>query len=419
MGTNWFAAIVRGGRSAVTAALVLFAAAAYAQAPPVFVTPQSDPVPIFVPPAAEPVNQLPVLSPAPVDLTPVTFQAPEAMPLPIGSPMTVLPAPTQLQSYGGSYYGKTSMRDVFVGTLAAAAQATGTKLIMDLTQAVAGGLTNWFSSRLDAKARAAQQAAAGAMAAPGSGAPPVLMAPPVAMDTAPASIGLPAPVVLGGAEPQLLSGPPAAQFFDAQTGTPTAADPMLLGSPPPSGGPNDALFAGLAYEVHAIQAGGASVPVNPATHVFQTGDRFVVLYRPTLPGRMAVYNVNPAGRRTQIDSVELAGGQLARLGQYEFAATKGDEQLRLVLTPCTTPALTLATRDIVRVADVASMPAASLSLAHCEGLVTRSIDAPATRDIRKIAVEGTTGFALDPIAADERESGRLAPREVTINFRHR
>ena len=58
---------------------------------------------------------------------------------------TVLPAPTQLQSYGGSYYGKTSMRDVFVGTLAAAAQATGTKLIMDLTQAVAGGLTNWFS----------------------------------------------------------------------------------------------------------------------------------------------------------------------------------------------------------------------------------------------------------------------------------
>jgi hypothetical protein len=161
------------------------------------------------------------------------------------------------------------------------------------------------------------------------------------------------------------------------------------------------------------------VPVNPATHVFKTGDRFVVLYRPTLPGRMTVFNVNPAGRRTQIDSVELAGGQLARLGQYEFAATKGDEQLRLVLTPCTTPALTLATRDIVKVADVVSEPATGLALAHCEGLVTRSLDAPATRDIRKVAVEGTTGFALDPIAADERESGRLAPREITINFRHR
>jgi hypothetical protein len=45
--------------------------------------------------------------------------------------------------------------------------------------------------------------------------------------------------------------------------------------------------------------------------------------------------------------------------------------------------------------------------------VTCSIDAPATRDIRKIAVDDR--FALDPIAADERESG-LAPREVTINF---
>ena len=41
MGTNWFAAMVRSGRCAVTVALVLFAAAAYAQAPPVFVTPQS------------------------------------------------------------------------------------------------------------------------------------------------------------------------------------------------------------------------------------------------------------------------------------------------------------------------------------------------------------------------------------------
>ena len=66
--------------------------------------------------------------------------APEAMPLPIGSPMTVLPAPTQLQSYGGSYYGKTSMRDVFVGTLAAALAAIDPVML----QAGSSEIRNWM-----------------------------------------------------------------------------------------------------------------------------------------------------------------------------------------------------------------------------------------------------------------------------------
>lgn len=406
-----FAAAARGGIFCLAATLLCIAVVAHAQSPPVILPPQSDPVPIFVPPASEPVNPTPALLPAPEILP-----APEATPLPIGLPSPVLGTPAQIQPFGGTG-GKVSMRDVFVGTLAAAAQVTGTKLVMDLAQAVTGGLTYWFSSKLDAKARAAQQAAAATVVTPAGGAP-VLMAPSNATDAAPIPIGLPTPVALGDAA-QRPSGEPPVQFFDAQTGSATSADPFILESPPPTGSAADSLFAGLAYEVHALQANGASVPVNPATHVFRTGDRFVVLYRPTLPGRMDVYNVNPAGRRTQIDSVELAGGQLARIGPYEFAAMKGDEQLRLVLTPCSTPALALATRDIVRVSDAASEPGGGLKLTSCGGLVTRSIDGPTTRDIRKVAVEGTTGFALDPIAADERESGQLAPREVTIIFRHR
>lgn len=416
MGTYRSAANARGGRFAVSAALVLVAAVAHAQAPPVIVAPQSDPVPIFVP--AAPTAPAPS-APAAAGPTPLIVPSPEPTPLPIGSPVTVLPAPAQGSTFGGNNVGQVSMRDVFVGTLAAAAQATGTKLVLDLAQVVTGGLTSWFSRKLDARAQAAQQAAAATLAAP-AGAAPVLISPTVAAPVAtPVPVSLPAPVALGDAAMPLPGSPPTLQFFDARTGNVASADPVMLAAPMPTGGAGDALFAGLAYEVHAFQPGGGAVPVNPATHDFRTGDRFIVLYRPTLPGRMDVFNVNPAGRRTQIDSAELAGGQLARLGPYEFSAMTGDEQLRLVLTPCSTPELTLATRDIVKVADAATAPGVGLNLVNCGGFATRSIDGPATRDIRKVAVEGTTGFALDPIAADERESGRLAPREVTINLRHR
>jgi hypothetical protein len=184
---------------------------------------------------------------------------------------------------------------------------------------------------------------------------------------------------------------------------------------PAAPGTSGEVFAGLAFEVHAVVPGGATIPVNPATHEFRTGDRFVVHYRPTLPGQMTVFNINPAGIQSQIDRVDLAAGQLAQLGPYEFAAMTGDEQLRLVLSPCSTPELLAATRDIVNVANAAP---GALNLAACSP-VTRSIRDVPTRDIRKVGVEGTTAFALDPVSANEFSSGQLTPREVTIVFRHR
>jgi hypothetical protein len=165
-----------------------------------------------------------------------------------------------------------------------------------------------------------------------------------------------------------------------------------------------------------VVAGGGTAAVNPATHEFRTGDRFLVFYRPTLPGQMDVFNINPAGVQSQIDRVDLAAGQLAQLGPYEFAAMTGDEQLRLVLSPCSTPELMATTRDIVNVSNAA--PAApAFNLAGCSP-ATRSIREVRTRDIRKVAVEGTTGFALDPVSTTEFSTGQVTPREVTIRFRH-
>jgi hypothetical protein len=259
---------------------------------------------------------------------------------------------------------KTTMRDVFAGTLAAVLQASGSTLAIGLAQAVTGGLTGWFSRKLNAKSGPAADAAAQA--------------------------GYSA---VAGAASQSAAITPA----------------MLVDVP---------LVAGLAFEVHALAADGAGVPVDPATHQFRTGDRFVVYFRPALPGYMDVYNVNAAGIRTHIDSLELAAAQLTRLGPYEFAAMTGEEQLRLVLFPCTTPALVSATRDIVKVP--ASVPAASgFAIDSCAGPATRSVHDLPTRDIRKVAVEGSTGFALDPLSPDELASGRLATREVTIRLQHR
>jgi len=39
-------------------------------------------------------------------------------------------------------------------------------------------------------------------------------------------------------------------------------------------------------------------------------------------------------------------------------------------------------------------------------------------NIRKVGVEGSTSFALDPVSASELSSGQIAPREVTISFHH-
>jgi hypothetical protein len=177
--------------------------------------------------------------------------------------------------------------------------------------------------------------------------------------------------------------------------------------------------------VHAVLPTGGTTPVNAATYEFHSGDRFVVHFRPSLPGRMDVYNVNPLGQQTRIDSVNMAAGQLTTLGPYQFAATIGDESLRLVLAPCGTDSLYAQTRDIVNVSNTApgTAPAAAastnLALPNCGAPTTRSVSKVKTRDIQKVAVDGTTSFALDPVSQTELTSGQLAPREITIYFHHR
>lgn len=298
----------------------------------------------------------------------------------------------------------SSMRHLFANTLAAVVQAAGTSMAMSLTQAITGGITGWFARRTQAPGLAGPL--------PAGATPPYASAP-----------------TTSAATPTFVGAQPATptQYYDPQTGAATTADPAVVAASQSPAATGNAMFAGMAFEVHLQDASGATYPVDPATYEFRSGDRFLVFYRPTLPGRMEVFNINPAGVQTRIDAVEVAAGQLAQLGPYEFSGMTGDEALRLVLAPCSTPQLVVATRDIVKVGAGASLPAAAAaqpSFAACGstfGVGVRGIGSGAirTRDIRKVAVEGTTGFALDPVSAEERASGNLAPREITIVFRHR
>jgi hypothetical protein len=215
------------------------------------------------------------------------------------------------------------------------------------------------------------------------------------------------------------------QVYDPQTGQVTAAQVggYALATQAPEA---TSIVAGGAYDVHAIGPGGSENYVNAATYEFHTGDRFKVYFRPTLPGRLDVYNINPYGRETRIDSVNMAAGQLTTLGPYEFTATKGDEALRFVLSPCATEQLIAATRDIVNVGPNAAAgyggatpTSGGFSLQGCGAPTTRSVDQIKTRDIQKVGVDGTTSFALDPISQAELASGQLAPREFTVYFHHR
>ncbi len=355
-----------------------------------------------------------------------------------------------------------SIRELFASTLAAVATAGGSALTVGLTQAISGGLTAWFNRKLKVEPNTA---APGYPPGYGSGQTPPYAAaqqpyppaqqyppaqdpyaqdpyaqdpyaqqgyPPQSTYPSPQDAGMqpaypaqpdygatqgypPAQQYPAPAEVQPYPSPHAtAQYYDAYSGATAEPDPAFAAAASDAG--SDGLFAGLAFEVHAVNPGGASFPVDPSSHVFRTGDRFVVYFRTTLPGRMDIYNINPAGQQSLIDSSQIAAGQLARLGPYEFTAITGNEQLRLVLQPCSTPSLVAATRDIVRVAEPAEGP--GLGLAGC-GPVTRSASAPRTRDIRKVVLDGTTGFALDPVSQQEQSSGRLEAREVTIVFRHR
>ena len=135
-----------------------------------------------------------------------------------------------------------------------------------------------------------------------------------------------------------------------------------------------------------------------------------------MPGRMEVYNINPAGQQTRIDAVNMAAGQLSTLGPYEFSNLTGDESLRLVLAPCSSAQLLVATRDIVNVSAAATNTSA-VQLGSC-GTATRALKVK-TRDITKVAVDGGTSFALDPVSRQELSSGQVTAREVSIVFHHR
>jgi hypothetical protein len=205
--------------------------------------------------------------------------------------------------------------------------------------------------------------------------------------------------------------PTATQVFDPQTGQASTAAVAA----PAAGSTMPTLFAGVAYEVHALGPGGSDTQINAATYQFRTGDQFKVYFRPSTPGRMDVYNINPLGQQTLIDSVSMAAGQLTTLGPYAFTATTGDESLRLVLTPCATAQLLASTRDIVNVSS-GSQPA-PVTLPGCSATASRGV-ALATRDIQKVAVDGSTSFALDPIAQSELAAGQVTPRAITIYFHH-
>jgi hypothetical protein len=302
---------------------------------------------------------------------------------------------------------------------------------------------------------------------PTTGTTPGTTTNPYATTTAPYSTGATTyPNAAAGTQPyagattatgQATYDPYATQYYDPRTGQ--AVAPTATSYTPATTSPDQsALYAGVAYEVHAVLPTGGTTPINAATYEFHTGDRFVVHFRPSLPGRMEVYNVNPLGQQTRIDSVNMAAGQLTTLGPYQFAATTGDESLRLILSPCGNDSLYAQTRDIVNVSNTAvgglpavstapptSLPPAAgtapaialpgvgaaptaaltagapttLALPNCGAPTTRSVSKVKTRDIQKVAVDGTTSFALDPVLRTELSSGQLAPREITIYFHHR
>jgi hypothetical protein len=189
----------------------------------------------------------------------------------------------------------------------------------------------------------------------------------------------------------------------------------VLGSDQNAGGRGD-LHAGIAYEVHGIGRDGQGGPVDPLRHVFRTNDRFQVHYRPTLPGRIDVVNISPDGAESRIDTIEVAAGELATLGPYQFVGTGGKEILKIVLRPCSTPELLVATRNIVKVSTIAADR--PVALAGCDDVVTRSIRAR-PRSIKKVGTEGMTAFALDRVSSGEIANGSIAAREVTIHLRHR
>lgn len=375
-----------------------------------------------------------------------------------------------------------TMRAAFAQSLTAAASVSGNVLVQSLAQGLSGSITNWF----DRRTQRTQNRAAGTLAMsypaaaptpgtypgdPGSGYPGASpnaggTSYPGASGSAPGAAGYPGATnypgtsgaVPGAGYPGEM---PAGTYpgtgattpndggyptTSASGGYPGAASapayPSADGGYPgtnagypgtngttATGGGAMPVYAGVAFEIQRQDRNGASQSVDPASYAFQTGERFTVYYRPSLPGRVDVYNVNPAGRQTQIDSTSVAGGQLVTLGPYEFTDLTGSETLILDLVPCSDSRLMAATRDIVKVQNGATPPGAmapsagGLALASCSDTVTRGLKKGGgrtkTRDIRKVSVEQGTSFALDPLSSSELRGGPVDARRVTIQLQHR
>lgn len=404
----------------------------------------------------------------------VAQEVPQQAPQQVAQPMPYPPAEMQQAAPPRA----NPLRQLFAGTVSAVLQGVGAGMAAGVTQSVQGSIASWFDRRQRKNAGFGQpayvpQTAYGTQptypttqtyptqtgtyttdpystTAPTQGTYPTAPAPyptapatgpyPTApandpYATAPASPGAnvygttapaaPGTSVYGAAPGTNVYGAATpsydwstTQVYDPRTGQMTSvqAGGYVVASPPADA---TQIVAGGAYDVHAVGPAGNETYINAATHEFRTGDRFKVYFRPTLPGRLDVYNVNPYGRETRIDSVEVAAGQLKTLGPYEFAATKGDESLRFVIAPCTTQQLLVATRDIVNVYSGAPAASSGLPLSACGAPTTRSANAVKTRDIQKVAIDGTTSFALDPVSQAELASGQLAPREFTVWFHHR
>jgi hypothetical protein len=313
-------------------------------------------------------------------------------------------------------------KQLFAGTLSAVLQTTGVGLATGLTQVMTGAIQNWFNKPPKAPANVVADPSAGMG---GMGAMPTGMTDPMGgMQT---STGMPGVTSdpMGG-----MTTSPAAPMgggmpmTETQTGMMQRPAEMQPAAMPPS------LYAGLAYEVHAIGRSGEVRTIDPATHFFATGDRFVVMYRPSLPGQVALYNVTldregrPLGPEKLIDTVNVAAGELTRLGPYEFRYNSGNEVLRLVLTACRNDALMATTRDIVKVEDVpvaaqAAAAAPAINFQNCSNVAARGVDGPQPRDIVKVSSEEGTMFALDPVSPQEIQAGNIAPRELTLTFNHR
>jgi hypothetical protein len=196
-------------------------------------------------------------------------------------------------------------------------------------------------------------------------------------------------------------------------------------------------YAGIAYEIQLLSDDGKAISVNPVGYRFHTGDRFQIALRPSLPGMINVYNTDPRGVTHKIDSQSIAGGKLMKLGVYRFVHETGEEKLRIVLSPCSTPVLLAATRSIVRAEEdapdpaPAANPAPKATAVRPSGSVFAARSAPLqacsvlteplrpkTRSIEKVESEGETAFALDRASSEETATGRYASREVTIVMLH-